>query len=89
MNLSYEPVRIAAAVSGLIGAALVLLAAFGFPLTEEQRNAILAFVAAAVPIGVFIAGEIARSKSVPVAKMQDVPGGQATLDKIEAKNEAG
>ena len=34
----------------LVGAALALAAAFGFPVSEEQRQAILAFVAVVIAI---------------------------------------
>lgn len=65
MILSSEPVVTAGAIAGLVGALLVLLVAFGVPLDETQRNAILAVVIAAVPI---VAAVWARSKVTPTGK---------------------
>ena len=48
--MSTEPAVTIGAVTTLIAAALSLLVAFGVDISEDQRVAIIAFVAAAAPL---------------------------------------
>lgn len=48
--MSTEPAVTIGAVTTLIAAALALLVSFGVDITEDQRTAVLAFVAAAAPL---------------------------------------
>ncbi len=56
-----EPVLI----SGVVAALLTLLAAFGVPLANDQRESILAFVAAALAVAGAV---VARSQVTPTGK---------------------
>ncbi|MBA3555124.1 MAG: hypothetical protein H0W29_10250 [Gemmatimonadales bacterium] len=58
-----EPVLI----SGVVAALLTLLAAFGVPLANDQRESILAFVAAALAVAGAV---VARSQVTPVATVR-------------------
>ncbi len=57
-----EPVLI----SGLVAALLTLVAAFGVPLANDQRESILAFVAAALAVAGAV---VARSQVMPVTRV--------------------
>jgi hypothetical protein len=80
-----EPVLTAAGIAALIAAVLILLSRFGVPLSSDQQQAIIAVVALAVPL---VAAVVARSKVVPVAKLEEVPSGAQALHQIETKNAA-
>lgn len=54
-----EPLLTVGTIGTVVASALVLLVAFGAPLTEEQRAAVLALVAALAPV---ITAWIGRSK---------------------------
>ena len=82
MNLANEPVLAAGGLAGLVGAILVLLASFGVRITEDQQKAILAVITLAVPI---IAAVWARSRVVPVSKIDEVPLAKRALEQAEAK----
>ena len=61
-----EPAITVASITAGVTALLALLAAFGLPLTEEQRTAILGVVAVLAPLAV---GLIARRSVTPSAKV--------------------
>lgn len=68
----------------LVEAAILCAAAFGLPLTNEQKVAIMGLGGAVLAI----TGAIARQNVTPVAKLEQVPSGPAALEQVEARNEA-
>lgn len=72
MDIEREPVVTAAAIAGLVAAALTMLVSLGvIDLSPEQQAAILAFVAAAVPIA---AALWARQQVTPLVDPKDDEG---------------
>jgi len=64
--MQQEPVRIGAAITGLVSAFLVLLVAFGVDLSADQQTAIMGFVGAVIAFaGAMGIGEYIRSKVKP------------------------
>lgn len=63
-------------VSQLIAALMVLAVAFGVPMTEDQRDAVLQVVAAIVPILV-AAGVLARSQVWSRSSVQKIVAGDS------------
>lgn len=56
MNTHKEPLVTVGSITALIAAALVLGRSFGLPISDDQENALLSFVAVAAPLAVaFIA----------------------------------
>ena len=51
-----EPILTAGVIGSVVSAAIVLLTAFGVPLTPEQSQAIIGFVAVVAPIIVALVG---------------------------------
>ena len=64
----YEPVVITNVITGLVTAFIVLFIAFGVPITEEQKAAILTLVSG---LALVIATYVARDKVTPMAKLED------------------
>lgn len=64
-----EPVFTAGFIVALTTAVVAVAVAWGFPLTDEQRQAILGVVALAAPFAVAL---LARQHVVPVAKLESV-----------------
>jgi len=61
-----EPVRIGAAITGLVSALLVFLVAFGVDLSADQQTAIMGVVGAVIAFaGSMGIGEYIRSKVTP------------------------
>lgn len=58
-----EPVLAVGTITALVAAAISLLTAFGVDVTDDQREAILAFVAIVGPV---VAALVARRKVTPV-----------------------
>ena len=63
--MNNEPVLTVATFTSIVTAAVALLAAFGLPLTNEQRQAVIGFVAVVAPLVLAI---IARKHVTPVRK---------------------
>jgi len=61
-----EPAAVAASIVAGVTAVIALVVAFGVPLTDEQRTAILGVAAVAAPI---IAAALTRPKVTPNAKV--------------------
>lgn len=87
MNLSHEPVLTAAGIGALVSAVLVLMVRFGLPLSTDQQEAIITVVTLVAPL--LIAAWIARSKVVPVSKIEAVPVAARALEKAEAAKSPG
>lgn len=66
---STEPAITTAGVVALVAAVLAAAVAFGAPITDDQREAILTVIATAGPI---VAGVIIRGKVTPNAKVAAV-----------------
>jgi len=60
--MNTEPAVTIASIVALVGAAITLLVVFGVQVTDDQRDAVLAFVAVAGPI---VAGLLIRRKVTP------------------------
>lgn len=65
--LKVEP----ALVTGAVSAILVLVTAFGLPLSEDQKAAVLGAI---VPVLVLVQALVTRSQVVPVAKVDAYVG---------------
>ena len=61
MNLSHEPARIIAGITAALVALFGVAAAFGLPISDDQRNAVLGAVAPIVVLLVAL-GEIIRAR---------------------------
>lgn len=66
---SSEPAITTGMVTGLVAALIVALVAFGVPVTDDQREAVLALIAAGGPI---VAALFIRGKVTPNAKVAAV-----------------
>lgn len=64
-----EPATVTGAIVTLIAAVLALLAAFGVQVTDEQRDAILAFVVAALVVLPLVTGLLVRPKVTPTSQV--------------------
>jgi hypothetical protein len=58
-----EPVLTIASITALATAVVTLLVAFGLPLTQDQQQAVLGFVAVVAPL---VAAYFARKRVTPV-----------------------
>jgi hypothetical protein len=67
-----EPAITAGTVTALVAAVLALVAAFGLPLTEQQRDAILGLVAVVAPIAValLVRPQVTPNKKADVRVME-------------------
>ena len=65
--LKVEP----ALVTGAVSAVLVLVTAFGLPLSEDQKAAVLGTI---VPVLVLVQALVTRAQVVPVAKVDEYAG---------------
>lgn len=71
---SGEPALLQATATAVVAAAISLLVSFGLPITDEQQNAILSFVAVIAPL---VAGVLIRRGVVPkqnVVAVRDTSG---------------
>jgi len=71
---SGEPALLQATATAVVAAAISLLVSFGLPITDEQQNAILSFVAVIAPL---VAGVLIRRGVVPkgnVVAVRDTAG---------------
>lgn len=71
---SGEPALLQATATAVVAAAIGLLVSFGLPITDEQQNAILSFVAVIAPL---VAGVLIRRSVVPktnVVALRDTAG---------------
>jgi hypothetical protein len=74
-----EPARIISVISAFVTAVIAFAIAFGFNLTDEQRNAILGMIAPTVGI-IVLAGEVTRSRVVsPTSAASAVVNAKAEL----------
>lgn len=83
--MNREPLITVASITAAVVAVLSLLTAFGMPLTDDQRQAILGVVAVAAPL---VVGLVARAKVTPngsVIYYNDANGG---VTAGEAANES-
>lgn len=60
-----EPARFIGYITALVTAALTVLAAFGLNISDDQRDAILVFMGALLPVIVFIVEMIRRRVYAP------------------------
>lgn len=51
-----EPLITVGAIGSVVGALIILLRSFGAPVTDDQQNAILGFIAVAAPLIVALVG---------------------------------
>jgi cobalamin biosynthesis protein CbiG len=66
-----QPIITSATVVAFVSAVLVLGVSFGLPITDEQRNAILAVVAIVAPLAVIW---WPQRKTTPLANATDIDG---------------
>lgn len=71
MNVRREPILKAATVVALVSALIGLLVAFGVPLTDAQRESIVALVTILAPFAVWW---IARRSTTPLSDPRDNAG---------------
>lgn len=75
-----EPVWTAGTIVALVTAAVAVAAAFGLPITDDQRTAILSLVGVLAPLAVML---LVRPNVVPVARIEATPVAEAALKRAE------
>lgn len=68
--MNTEPAITIGAITTAVGTAITLAVAFGVPVTADEKEAILGFCAAVLPI---VAAFLIRGKVSPVAAAPQVP----------------
>lgn len=64
LNIKREPLAIINTVTTLITAAIMLLVAFGLPMTKEQAGALITFIGAVAALAATL---VVRTRVTPVA----------------------
>lgn len=77
-----EPALTAGSVVAIVAAIVAVAIAFGAPITQQQKDAILTLVAAIAPIAVAL---LVRPHVTPVAKLEDAYGKEAAQKLTEGK----